>query len=63
METQTRYDRPGHDHMAPFTGDVEYEKLLAFLPKDTLYVLEMSPRRTREEIIESRDKWVAKFGE
>ena len=53
---------PGHDHMAPFTGDVEYEKLLAFLPKDTLYVFEMSPRRTREEIIESRDKWVAKFG-
>ena len=53
---------PGHDHMAPFTGDVEYEKLLAFLPKDTLYVFEMSPRRNREEIIESRDKWVQKFG-
>lgn len=53
---------PGRDHMVPFSGDVEYEKLLAFLPKETLFVFEMSPRRTREEIMESRDQWVAKFG-
>jgi sugar phosphate isomerase/epimerase len=53
---------PGHDHMVPFSGDVEYEKLLAFLPKETLFVFEMSPRRTREEIMKSRDQWVAKFG-
>ncbi len=53
---------PGHDHMAPFAGDVEYDRLLPFIPKDMLYVFEMSPRRTPEEITESRDKWVKTFG-
>ena len=53
---------PGRDHMAPFQGEVEYEKLLALLPRDTLFVFEMSPRRTREEIITGRDRWIAKFG-
>jgi sugar phosphate isomerase/epimerase len=53
---------PGRDHMAPFTGSVEFEKLLPLIPKDTLFVFEMSPRRTREEIIEAREKWISKFG-
>jgi hypothetical protein len=53
---------PGRDHMAPFDGDVEYDRLIPLLPKDTLYVFEMSPRRTREEIIGAREKWIAKFG-
>ena len=54
---------PGRDHCVPFSGDVPYEELLAFLPRETLFVFEMSPRRTREEIMSSRDQWVAKFGE
>jgi sugar phosphate isomerase/epimerase len=53
---------PGRDHQPPFTGDVPYDSLLALLPKDTLFVFEMSPRKTREEIIEAREKWTAKFG-
>ena len=53
---------PGRDHMAPFTGDIEYDKLIPLLPKDMLFVFEMSPRRTREEIVEARDKWLQKFG-
>ena len=52
---------PGNDHMAPFTGDVEYEPLIALLPADTLYVFEMSPRRSVEEIVKSRGEWLAKF--
>jgi sugar phosphate isomerase/epimerase len=54
---------PGRDHQPPFTGDVPYAELLALLPKETLFVFEMSPRRTREEIMEAREKWVRKFGE
>jgi sugar phosphate isomerase/epimerase len=54
---------PGRDHMAPFSGDVDYDALLGFLPKDTLFVFEMSPRRTVEEITEAREKWVQRFGE
>lgn len=53
---------PGRDHLTPFTGDVEYDQLIPLLPKDTLFVFEMSPRRTREEIIEAREKWTQKFG-
>ncbi len=53
---------PGRDHLAPFMGDIDYDQLIPLLPKDTLFVFEMSPRRTREEIIEGRDKWVEKFG-
>jgi len=53
---------PGRDHMAPFTGSVEYDRLIPLLPRDTLYVFEMSPRRTVEEITTARDKWVQKFG-
>jgi sugar phosphate isomerase/epimerase len=54
---------PGRDHMAPFQGDVEYSKLIPLLPKQTLFVFEMSPRRTKEEIIEGRDKWMKRFAE
>jgi sugar phosphate isomerase/epimerase len=53
---------PGKDHLAPFTGSVEYDQLIPLLPKDTLFVFEMSPRRTVEEITTARDKWVEKFG-
>jgi len=53
---------PGRDHMAPFSGDVDYDALLKFLPEDTLFVFEMSPRRTVEEITEAREKWIQRFG-
>ncbi len=53
---------PGRDHMAPFAGDVEYDALIPMLPPDTLFVFEMSPRRTREEILEGKEKWIARFG-
>ena len=56
----TKY--PGRDHLAPFTGDIDYDQLIPLLPQDTLFVFEMSPRRTREEITEARDKWIAKYG-
>jgi hypothetical protein len=53
---------PGRDHQPPFTGEVPYDALLALLPKETLFVFEMSPRRGREEIMEAREKWERKFG-
>lgn len=53
---------PGRDHMVPFQGEVEYDRLIPLLPKDMLYVFEMSPRRTAEEIIRGREQWERKFG-
>ena len=53
---------PGRDHNAPFTGGVEYDRLIPLLPKDTLYVFEMSPRRTKEEITTALALWKERFG-
>lgn len=53
---------PGRDHLAPFMGDIEYDELIPLLAKDTLFVFEMSPRRTAEEITTARDRWVEKYG-
>jgi sugar phosphate isomerase/epimerase len=53
---------PGRDHLAPFTGDIDFDSLIPLLAPDTLYVFEMSPRRTPEEIATARDQWIARFG-
>lgn len=54
---------PGRDHQPPFTGgSVDYEKLIPLIPKGMLFVWEMSPRRTREEIAESLRLWKERFG-
>jgi sugar phosphate isomerase/epimerase len=57
---------PGADHRAPFTGGeggVEYDRLVPLLPKDCLYVWEMSPRRRKGEIRDSLARWKVRFGE
>lgn len=54
---------PGRDHMPPFTGNVDYDSLIPLLPPNTLFVFEMSPRRTEEEIMTGRELWVRRFGE
>jgi sugar phosphate isomerase/epimerase len=56
---------PGQDHRPPFTGGpggVAYDKLIPLLPKDTLFVWEMGPRRKAEDISASLEKWKAHFG-
>ncbi len=52
---------PGRDHMAPFDGAVEYDRLMPMIPQDMLFVFEMSPRRTKEEITTSFAKWKERF--
>ncbi len=54
---------PGKDHCAPFTGAIQYDKLVPLLPKDTLFVWEMGPRRTKEEIMLSLQQWKERFGQ
>ena len=41
---------PAQDHQPPFAGDVDLEKLVPLLPANCLFVWEMSPRKTAEEI-------------
>lgn len=54
---------PGGDHRAPFTGGIDYDKLIPLFPQTCLFVMEMSPRRKKEEITTARDRWLAKFGQ
>jgi hypothetical protein len=54
---------PAQDHQPPFAGDVDLEKLVPILPATCLFVWEMSPRKTVEEIRRSVSLWKARFGE
>ncbi len=53
---------PGQDHQPPFAGDVDLEKLVPLLPADCLYVWELSPRKTADEIRKSVAIWKERFG-
>jgi sugar phosphate isomerase/epimerase len=54
---------PAQDHQPPFAGMVELEKLVPLLPANCLFVWEMSPRKTPEEIRRSVALWKERFGE
>jgi sugar phosphate isomerase/epimerase len=54
---------PGQDHQPPFAGDIELEKLIPLLPSDCLFVWEMSPRKTVDEIRRSVAAWKERYGE
>ena len=53
---------PAQDHQPPFTGDVDLEKLVPLLPSTCLFVWEMSPRKTADEIRHSVTVWKERFG-
>jgi sugar phosphate isomerase/epimerase len=54
---------PAQDHQPPFAGMVDLEKLVPLLPANCLFVWEMSPRKTTEEIRGSVVRWKERFGE
>jgi sugar phosphate isomerase/epimerase len=53
---------PAKDHEAPFTGDVNFEKLVPLLPTNCLFVWEMSPNKTAGAIRRSVQIWKERFG-
>src|SRR6267378_5434392 len=48
---------PAQDHQPPFAGDIDLKKLVPLLPRDCLFVWEISPRKTAEEIRRSVELW------
>jgi sugar phosphate isomerase/epimerase len=54
---------PAKDHEAPFTGAVNFEKLVPLLPTNCLFVWEMSPNKTADVIRRSVQAWKERFGE
>jgi sugar phosphate isomerase/epimerase len=54
---------PAKDHEPPFTGGVDFEKLVPLLPANCLFVWEMSPSKTADVICASVEKWKTSFRE
>jgi sugar phosphate isomerase/epimerase len=54
---------PAKDHETPFTGDVNFEKLVPLLPPNCLFVWEMSPNKPTDAIRQSVQTWKERFGE
>ena len=54
---------PAQDHQPPFAGDIDLEKLVPLLPLNCLFVWEMSPRKTADQIRHSVTLWKERFGE
>jgi sugar phosphate isomerase/epimerase len=54
---------PAEDHQPPFTGEVDLEKLVPLLPANCLFVWEMNPNETSNEIRRSVELWKERFGE
>ena len=54
---------PARDHEPPFTGGVDFEKLVPLLPAHCLFVWEMNPQRSATEIRRSVEIWRERFGE
>jgi sugar phosphate isomerase/epimerase len=54
---------PAKDHEPPFTGEVNFEKLVPLLPANCLFVWEMSPNKTADAIRQSARTWRERFGE
>jgi sugar phosphate isomerase/epimerase len=53
---------PAKDHETPFTGDVNFEKLVPLLPTNCLFVWEMSPNKPADAIRKSVEIWKERFG-
>jgi sugar phosphate isomerase/epimerase len=54
---------PAKDHETPFTGSVDFEKLIPLLPANCLFVWEMSPAKTVPQICRSVEIWKERFRE
>jgi sugar phosphate isomerase/epimerase len=54
---------PAKDHEAPFTGRIDFDKLVPLLPTNCLFVWEMSPSKTADAIRQSVRIWKERFGE
>jgi sugar phosphate isomerase/epimerase len=54
---------PARDHEAPFTGAIDFDKLVPLLAANCLFVWEMGPNKTADVIRQSVRIWKERFGE
>jgi sugar phosphate isomerase/epimerase len=54
---------PAREDQLPFTGGVDFEKLVPLLPTNCLFVWEMNANKTADAIRQSVQMWKERFGE
>jgi sugar phosphate isomerase/epimerase len=54
---------PAREGQLPFTGTVDFEKLVPLLPTNCLFVWKMNPNTTADAIRQSVQTWKERFGE
>jgi sugar phosphate isomerase/epimerase len=54
---------PAREDQLPFTGGVDFEKLVPLLPPNCLFVWKMNPNTTADAIRQSVQMWKERFGE
>lgn len=54
---------PARDRQPPFTGSVDFEKLVPLFPTNCLFVWEMNANKTADAIRQSVQMWKERFGE
>jgi sugar phosphate isomerase/epimerase len=54
---------PARDRQPPFTGGIDFEKLVPLLPTNCLFVWEMNANRTADAIRQSVQMWKERVGE
>ncbi len=52
---------PAQDHQPPFAGNIDFEKLVPLLPSNCVFVWEMSPNKTADDIRRSVQIWKQHF--
>ena len=54
---------PAREGQLPFTGGVDFEKLVPLLPTNCLFVWKMNRNKTADTILQSVQMWKERFGE
>jgi sugar phosphate isomerase/epimerase len=54
---------PAREGQLPFSGGVDFEKLVPLLPTNCLFVWKMNPNKTADAIRQSMQMWKERFGE
>jgi sugar phosphate isomerase/epimerase len=54
---------PATDHRVPFAGGIDYDRLVALLPENCLFVWELNPRMKAEDIQAAHARWKEKFSQ
>ena len=52
---------PGEDHQVPFSGGVDFARLIPMLPPNAPFVWELSPRQPAENIVAALRQWREHF--